>query len=110
MEKIEIEMKVFTATYSEKHVLLIGDFYEHLMLETCSLILVTVISKKKQFLEFYVLTCLLFSIHRMAKINEDYFTRYKFYYLPDKQVVISVMNIYVYVNLTEVSSLENYQT
>ena len=47
MEKIEMEMKVFTATYSEKHVLLIGDFYVHLMLETCSLILVTVISKKK---------------------------------------------------------------
>ena len=46
----------------------------------------------------------------MAKINEGYFTRYKFYYLPDKQVVISVMNIYVYVNLIEVSSLENYQT
>ena len=55
MEKMEIEMKVSTATYSEKYVLLIGDFYEHLMLETCSLILVTVISKKKQFLEFYVL-------------------------------------------------------
>ena len=82
MEKMEIEMKVSTATYSEKYVLLIGDFYEHLMLETCSLILVTVISN-------------------MAKINEDYFTRYKFYYLPDKQVVISVMNIYVYVNLIE---------
>ena len=47
MEKMEIEMKVSTATYSEKYVLLIGDFYEHLMLETCSLILVTVISKKK---------------------------------------------------------------
>ena len=44
---------------------------------------------------------LLCSIHRMAKINEDYFTCYKFYYLPDKQVVISVMNIYVYVNLIE---------
>ena len=47
MEKMEIEMKVSTATYSEKYVLLIGDFYEHLMLETCSLILGTVISKKK---------------------------------------------------------------
>ena len=47
MEKIEIEIKVPTATYSEKHVLLIGNFYEHLMLETCSLILVTVISKNK---------------------------------------------------------------
>ena len=47
MEKMEIEVKVSTATYSEKYVLLIGDFYEHLMLETCSLILVTVISKKK---------------------------------------------------------------
>ena len=46
----------------------------------------------------------------MAKINEDYFTRYKFHYLPLKQVVISVMNIYVYVHLIEVSSLENYQT
>ena len=57
MEKMEIEIKVPTATYSEKHVILIGNFYEHLMLETCSLILVTVISKKKkQFLEFYVLT------------------------------------------------------
>ena len=27
MEKIEIEIKVPTATYSEKHVLLIGNFY-----------------------------------------------------------------------------------
>ena len=97
MEKMEIEMKVSTATYSEKYVLLIGDFYEHLMLETCSLILVTVISKKKNnFQNFMCWRDLPCSIHRMAKINEDYFTRYKFYYLPDKQVVISVMNIYVY--------------